>query len=98
MVTDPPYGVEYEASWRSSAPITRRRTDGAPPTLPPSRGARARARGEAGNQRPWPADKVERWSIERLIPYAKTARTHTDGDLELAGIMAERTAGLTRRR
>src|SRR6478672_9697976 len=32
---------------------------------------------------------------ERLIPYAKNARTHTDGDLELAGIMAERTAGLT---
>ena len=64
-------------------------------TSPLSRRARARARGEAGNQRPWPADKVERWSIERLIPYAKNARTHTDGDLELAGIMAERTAGLT---
>jgi hypothetical protein len=58
-------------------------------------GLGGRARGEAGNQRPWPADKVERWSIERLIPYAKNARTHTDGDLELAGIMAERTAGLT---
>jgi hypothetical protein len=26
------------------------------------------------NQRPWPADKVERWAIDRLIPYAKNAR------------------------
>jgi len=26
----------------------------------------------------WPADKVERWPIERLIPYARNARTHTD--------------------
>ena len=25
----------------------------------------------------WPADKVERWPIERLIPYARNARTHT---------------------
>src|SRR5580704_9861966 len=40
------------------------------PTLPPSRRARARAREAAGNQRPWPADKVERWGIDRLIPYA----------------------------
>jgi hypothetical protein len=30
MVTDPPYGVAYDAGWRASAPITRRRTDGAP--------------------------------------------------------------------
>src|ERR1700730_12112313 len=31
--------------------------------------------------RPWPADKVERWSIDRLIPYAKNARTHTDAQV-----------------
>jgi hypothetical protein len=43
--------------------------------------ARARARVEAGNQRPWPADKVERWAIDRLIPYAKNARTHTDAQV-----------------
>ena len=41
----------------------------------PSLGARARAREAAGNQRPWPADKVERWAIDRLIPYAKNATT-----------------------
>ena len=35
----------------------------------------------AGNQRPWPADKVERWSIDRLIPYARNARTHTDAQV-----------------
>src|ERR1700730_13794604 len=46
-------------------------------TSPVSRG-RAHAREAAGTQRPWPADKVERWAIERLIPYAKNARTHTD--------------------
>src|SRR3569833_945514 len=25
----------------------------------------------------WPADRVERWPIERLIPYARNARTHS---------------------
>src|ERR1700720_59025 len=30
MVTDPPYGVEYDASWRNGASINRRRSDGAP--------------------------------------------------------------------
>src|SRR6476661_1429481 len=50
-------------------------------TSPPSRRVRARARVEAENQRPWPADKVERWAIERLIPYARNARTHTDAQV-----------------
>ena len=26
----------------------------------------------------WPADKVERWPIDRLTPYARNARTHTN--------------------
>jgi DNA modification methylase len=26
----------------------------------------------------WPADKVERWPIDRLVPYARNARTHSD--------------------
>ena len=47
-------------------------------TSPLSARARARAREVTGNQRPWPADKVERWAIDRLIPYAKNARTHSD--------------------
>ena len=47
----------------------------------PSTRARARARDGDGNQRPWPADKVERWRIDRLIPYAKNARTHTDAQI-----------------
>ena len=25
-----------------------------------------------------PADKVERWNIDKLIPYARNARTHSD--------------------
>ena len=44
-------------------------------TSPPS------ARETAGNQRPWPADKVERWPVDRLIPYAKNARTHSDAQI-----------------
>ena len=27
--------------------------------------------------RPWPADRVERWSLDRLVPYARNARTHS---------------------
>src|SRR5262245_41774730 len=26
----------------------------------------------------WPADRVERWPIARLVPYARNARTHSD--------------------
>ena len=51
-----------------------------PNTSPPARG-RAHARGAARNQRPWPADKVERCGIDRLIPYAKNARTHSDAQI-----------------
>src|ERR1700731_775112 len=48
------------------------------PTLPLSR---APAREAAGNHRPWPADKVERGSIDRLIPDAKKARTNSDAQI-----------------
>ena len=47
-------------------------------TSTPATRARARARVGSENQRPWPADKVERWAIDRLIPYARNARTHSD--------------------
>ena len=37
---------------------------------------------DAGPARPWPADNVERWPIERLIPYANNARLHSAADLD----------------
>src|SRR4051812_44719295 len=30
----------------------------------------------------WPADKVERWSIDKLIPHARNARTHTEAQVD----------------
>ena len=41
--------------------------------------SRARAREAADNQRSWPADKVERWAIDRLIPYNKAHRARRVG-------------------
>ena len=32
--------------------------------------------------RPWPADRVEHWSVERLTPYANNPRVHSDADIE----------------
>ena len=29
----------------------------------------------------WPADKVERWAVDRLVPYARNARTHSDAQV-----------------
>ena len=37
---------------------------------------------EASPTRPWPADRVERWPIERLIPYANNPRVHSEADLD----------------
>src|SRR3954469_22554956 len=38
----------------------------------------------------WPADKVERWSLDRLIPYARNARTHSDTQVaQIAGSIKE---------
>jgi DNA modification methylase len=30
---------------------------------------------------PWPADCVERWQLDRLVPYARNARTHSDAQV-----------------
>jgi len=30
----------------------------------------------------WPADKVERWPIKRLVPYARNARTHSPAQVD----------------
>ena len=32
--------------------------------------------------RPWPAERIEFWSIERLIPYSANARLHSDTDID----------------
>src|SRR5262245_11955088 len=34
---------------------------------------------EAG--RPWPAERIEFWPIERLVPYANNARVHSEADI-----------------
>jgi len=38
----------------------------------------------------WPADQVERWPIDRLIPYAKNSRTHSEAQIaQIAASMKE---------
>jgi hypothetical protein len=37
---------------------------------------------EASPTRPWPADRVERWPIERLISYVKNPRLHSEADID----------------
>src|SRR5438093_6322629 len=37
---------------------------------------------EVGSARPWPAERIELWPIERLIPYANNARTHSEADID----------------
>jgi DNA modification methylase len=36
---------------------------------------------DARPTRPWPADRVEHWPIERLTPYANNARVHSTADI-----------------
>jgi hypothetical protein len=42
----------------------------------------ASGRAEASPGRPWPAERVEHWPTERLIPYANNPRLHSEADLE----------------
>ena len=37
---------------------------------------------DARHTRPWPAEQVERWPIERVIPYASNARLHSEADID----------------
>ena len=39
------------------------------------------ATGKSTGKLLWPADRVERWPISRLIPYARNARTHDEGQV-----------------
>jgi DNA modification methylase len=41
-----------------------------------------KAPAEASLTRPWPADQVERWPTERLIPYANNPRLHSEADID----------------
>ena len=49
-----------------------------------------------GNSGAWPADRVERWPIERLIPYARNARTHSDAQVAQIAASSASGAGPTR--
>jgi hypothetical protein len=41
-------------------------------------------------QQTWPADRVERWSLDRLLPYARNARTHSAAQVDqIAASMRE---------
>jgi hypothetical protein len=44
----------------------------------------------------WLADRVERWPIERLIPYANNARAHTEADEAKIAASITRWAGRCR--
>src|SRR6267143_16462 len=37
---------------------------------------------EAASARPWPAERIELWPIERLIRYENNARLHSEADLD----------------
>src|SRR4051812_44184397 len=53
--------------------------------------ADARQRGNWESDPPaWPADRVERWPVERLVPYARNARTHSGAQVaQIAGSICE---------
>jgi hypothetical protein len=55
MVTDPPYGVNYDAGWRNSAPIQRRRASGAPGVI----GGRALGKVQNDDRADW----REAWAL-----------------------------------
>jgi hypothetical protein len=38
--------------------------------------SRRPAPARAPETQPWPADKIERWAVAKLIPYARNARKH----------------------
>ena len=41
-------------------------------------------------QQDWPAARVERWAIDRLLPYARNARTHSASQVDqIAASMRE---------
>ena len=72
-----------------------RTSDGSSITTTPSRKlpvflTQARIMRAGAREEAWPADQVERWPIDRLIPYAKNSRTHSEAQIaQLAASMKE---------
>jgi hypothetical protein len=50
---------------------------------------------EPSPARPWPADRVEHWPIERLIVYANNPRLHSEADLDKLAASFCRSATLS---
>ena len=45
---------------------------------------------DQSERRPWPADRVERWPLDKLVPYARNARTHSEEQVaQIAASMRE---------
>jgi ParB-like chromosome segregation protein Spo0J len=42
---------------------------------------KSRLSGNSAGKAIWPADRIERWPIGRLVPYARNARTHSDAQI-----------------
>src|SRR5687768_8865698 len=53
-----------------------------PESTTPSLPADRQLSRDALTQQRWPADKVERWPVEKLIPYARNARTHSPAQVD----------------
>jgi ParB-like chromosome segregation protein Spo0J len=43
--------------------------------------ARKHGEPESGKRRAWPAEKVQMWSLDRIKPYPKNPRTHSDDQI-----------------
>jgi ParB-like chromosome segregation protein Spo0J len=50
--------------------------------MPPDARQSSVPEGKSTGSRTWPADRVERWPIERLVPYARNARTHSEAQVD----------------
>src|SRR6266850_2573334 len=46
--------------------------------MPELSSVKSQVSGKSAGKTIWPADHVERWPVERLIPFARNARTHSD--------------------
>src|SRR5882672_11022426 len=46
--------------------------------MPETSSVKSQVSGKSAGKTFWPADHVKRWRIERLIPFARNARNHSD--------------------